>query len=295
MDLTSSDLKKLCELAITAAKKAGNLISTYSNKQVEVLRKDGANTLATQVVTEVDILSENTIVEILLPSCHDFDLALLTEETTDDKSRLHKDFFWCIDPLDGTLPFTEGRSGYSVSIALISKSGIPQIGVIYNPYDKTLYHAIKGLGAYKNNHAWNLEVQNLNDKPLTFVCNRSFLNLPCYSKVITELEKHSTKSSSKSLKIISHGGAAMNAIWALENVPSCYFAFPKPEEGGGSLWDYAASACIYNEIGAFVSDIFGNPMMLNQEESTFMNHCGVLYAQNSDMVNIVKEMYTRFK
>jgi fructose-1,6-bisphosphatase/inositol monophosphatase family enzyme len=295
MNLTSSDLEKLCKLAIEAAKKAGNIISSYTNKQVEVLKKDGASTLATQVVTEVDILSEKTIVEILTPSCREFDLALLAEETTDDKSRLDKDFFWCIDPLDGTLPFTEGRSGYSVSIALISKSGIPQIGVIYNPHDKTLYHAIKGFGAYKNNHAWNLEVNNLKDKPLTFTHNRSFLNLPCYLKVIEELENYSAKNTSESLKIISHGGAAMNAIWALENIPSCYFAFPKPEQGGGSFWDYAATACIYREMGAFVSDIFGNPLALNRKESTFMNHCGVLYASNSELVNTVKKIYTRFK
>ena len=52
-----------------------------------------------------------------------YDFGILTEETPDNGSRLVKDYFWCVDPLDGTLPFTEGTPGYSVSIALVSKSG----------------------------------------------------------------------------------------------------------------------------------------------------------------------------
>ena len=50
---------------------------------------------------------------------------VLTEETEDDGGRLRADYFWCVDPLDGTLPFIEGRPGSAVSIALIARDGTP--------------------------------------------------------------------------------------------------------------------------------------------------------------------------
>ena len=80
------------------------------------------------------------------------------------------------------------------------------------------------------------------------------------------------------LEVTSYAGAVMNALWVLENGPALYLKFPKDTPGGGSLWDYAATACIYAEAGAWCSDMQGKPMELNRPESVFMNHRGVLYA-----------------
>ena len=74
------------------------------------------------------------------------------------------------------------------------------------------------------------------------------------------------------------GGAVINACHALESAPGCHFKFAKPQEGGGSIWDYAATACLYQEAGAWVSDAFGEPLDLNRPDSTFMNHRGAVYA-----------------
>jgi 3'(2'), 5'-bisphosphate nucleotidase/myo-inositol-1(or 4)-monophosphatase len=122
MHLTTNALLALSQLAIEAAKKAGALISEYSTKDVEVKNKEAADSLAAQVVTEVDVKAQNTILEVLSPSLTTYDLALLTEESVDDKSRFEKDYFWCIDPMDGTLAFTEKTPGYAVSIALVSRT-----------------------------------------------------------------------------------------------------------------------------------------------------------------------------
>lgn len=283
MQLTKTNLEKLSQIAIHAAQMAGKLIAENANRQLNIRKKDGVNSLASQVVTEIDLLSEKSILKILSPTCPEFDLALLTEETTDDKSRLKKDYFWCIDPLDGTLPFTESKAGYSVSIALVAKSGEPQLGVIYDPYYQNTYYAIKGLGAFKNNSEWKPNSSSDKDSSFSFVHNRSFLNHSHFEYICIELESFSNKILGKSLNIISYGGAAMNAIWALENSPACYFALPKPENGGGSSWDYAATTCIYNELGKPASDIYGSPLELNRRESTFMNHKGILYASNEEI------------
>jgi len=79
----------------------------------------------------------------------------------------------------------------------------------------------------------------------------------------------------------------MNAMHALENGPGCHLKLPKPEEGGGSLWDYAATACIYEEAGAWVTDVYGQRLELNRRESTFMNHRGVLYAVDQELATTI--------
>jgi len=99
------------------------------------------------LVTEVDHLSQEIILKILLPSCEIYNLAFLSEECPDNGERLHKEAF----PLDGTLPFVEGVPGYSVSIGLVSRAGEPIIGVVFDPLTQTLFHAIKGKGVWKDN------------------------------------------------------------------------------------------------------------------------------------------------
>jgi len=92
------------------------------------------------------------------------------------------------------------------------------------------------------------------------------------------------------LHSILHGGAAMNACWVLENAPACYFKFPKAQAGGGSLWDYAATACIFQEAGAIATDISGAPLDLNRLDSTFMNHRGILFATDSDLAKCIRAL-----
>ncbi|MCG8581629.1 MAG: hypothetical protein MI866_17015 [Bacteroidales bacterium] len=271
MKLSPDQLHELTEIAIEAASKAGVLIANKSKEKLSHVNiKTGGDSLASQVFTEVDLASEKIILETLKPTIEKYNLAILSEETTDDGSRFVKDYFWCVDPLDGTLPFIEQTDGYSVSIALVDMSGTAHIGVIYNPVDGTLYHAIKGEGAYKNYKKWTLSASKQN---YTLVCDRSFLKHPLYNKVVKELKSN----TSKKITIINHGGAAMNAMWVLENTPGIYFKFPKAESGGGSLWDYAASSCIFNEIGAYAMSYNGEPLDLNRKDSSFMNHKGIRY------------------
>ena len=91
------------------------------------------------------------------------------------------------------------------------------------------------------------------------------------------------------------GGAVMNACWVLENPPACYFKFPKKQEGGGSSWDFAATACIYCEMGAVATDIRGNPLELNNAEATFMNRGGALYATSEELAGRITDIFNRLK
>jgi 3'-phosphoadenosine 5'-phosphosulfate (PAPS) 3'-phosphatase len=294
MHLSKDDLFLLANCAISAAYQAGIVISKNSNRELAVETKIGGESLASQVITEVDLLSQEIILNTLLPTCKLYDLALLTEEKIDDQTRLEKDFFWCIDPLDGTLPFIDSTSGYAVSIALVSHAGIAQIGVIYDPIKQNLYHAIKGQGAFYNGKTWRLNSPSsvtMEKKPLTVINDRSFIQQSYYTQVITQLETIAIDLGFNGLKLIQHGGAVMNACWVLENSPGCYFKFPKKNNGGGSIWDYAATSCLFNETTAINSDIYGRPLAFNQNGTTFMNRQGVIYATNQLLANQISLLF----
>jgi fructose-1,6-bisphosphatase/inositol monophosphatase family enzyme len=281
------DLPELTKQAVQAAREAGELIRSYEDREVDVLHKEGGDTYASQVVTEVDRKAQDAILRILGTTCEEFDLAVLTEESEDDRRRFEKEFFWCIDPMDGTLPFIRKEPGYSVSIALVARDGSPQIGVVYDPVHDVLWQATKGQGVQRNGEPWTLDSKG---KELTFTYDRSFTDRPERDRVLRELEAYAHSIGLKKLMATQFGGAVINACHALENAPGCHFKFAKPQEGGGSLWDYAATACLYEEAGAVVTDVHGNPLDLNRADSTFMNHRGALYATDHALAQRIREI-----
>jgi fructose-1,6-bisphosphatase/inositol monophosphatase family enzyme len=282
---------ELTEKAVKAASNAGQLIRSYRDKDVNVMQKEGGSTLASQVVTEVDRKSQDAILQVLLPTCDEFDIALLAEEDEDDRGRLESAYFWCIDPLDGTLPFINGQPGYSVSIGLVAKDGTPLIGVVYDPVHDVLYQATKGQGLRRNNERWSLMQDS---QALTFTYDRSFAEDPNFNQVKDELEAYTHSLGLNEFNPIHYGGAVLNACHVLENGPGCHFKFPKSQDGGGSLWDYAATACLYEEGGAVVSDVFGNSLELNRPDSTYMNHRGALYATNKELAKRIREIIAKY-
>jgi len=263
---------------------------------VTVNTKNGGTSLAAQVVTEVDHLSQDIILKTLQPSCCIYDLALLSEESLDDGQRLQKEYFWCIDPLDGTLPFIESVPGYSVSIALVSREGQSLLGVVYDPLTQTLYHAIQGKGTWRN-HEFVAETNSAPSlgQTLTLITDKSFTQEALYSATLTEMENLARDLGYGGFKLQLQGGAAMNACHVLNDPASCYFKFPKPHLGGGSIWDYAATACLFAEVGLPVSDIHGQSLVLNPEGSTYLNHCGVVYASNPEIANGMIRLYQKLK
>ena len=283
------DLQSLAETAVAAARSAGQIISESSNQEIEVEHKDGGHTYASQVVTEVDRKAQDAILEILRPACDEYDFALLTEESEDDHSRFQKEYFWCIDPLDGTLPFTKKEPGYSVSIALVAKCGKPQIGVVYDPVHDVLWEAAIGRGVKKNNQPWTM---NSNSEVLTFTYDRSFEKHPERQRVLDELNSYAQAIGLTKVHATQYGGAVINACHALESAPGCHFKFAKPEEGGGSIWDYAATACLFEQAGASVSDVYGGALDLNRSDSTFMNHRGAVFATDTTLASKIRAILT---
>lgn len=286
MKLSSTELTELANLAIDAATSAGEMIARSRPKQIE--HKSSGGSLASKVVTEVDRRSEAIILETLTPTLEYFELGLLTEEQPDDGRRFGTDYFWCIDPIDGTLPFIEGTPGYAVSIALVRRDGTPTIGVIYDPVEKTVVHAIADAGAFRNGQAW--EQPSSSGPVLSLFTDRSFLSSESREQITTGLEQIAKALGLTGLHVDATAGAVMNACRVLANPLACYVKLPK-QNGGGSLWDYAATACIFNEAGAFAIDISGQRFDLNRADSTFMCHRGILFATNETLAQRIRDLF----
>ncbi|QCK14480.1 3'(2'),5'-bisphosphate nucleotidase CysQ family protein [Mangrovivirga cuniculi] len=277
--MNEKTLKELSDTAIDAVKKAGKHIKSFPRKDVNVEMKGDQETLASQVVTQVDTEVESLIVEHLKDSMAKYNLGLLTEETTDDKSRLEKDFFWCIDPIDGTLSFVENQEGYAVSIALISRDGMPYIGVVYDPVNSSLYHAAKGLGAFKDGK----EITISENSELTVYLDRSSTEDERYENLLDHLKQNGLKVEGPKIGY----GAVMNALKGIENAPGCYFKLSKESEGGGSFWDFAATCCIYNELGLVCVNEWGEPLNLNKKHTTFMHENSIIYSTNIETAELI--------
>jgi len=283
--LREKELKALRDLAKGAARDAGEYIQSQFDQHYDKTHKEGGHSLASQIVTAVDFKAQEIILEHLQASIQQYDLGLLTEELADNQSRLDKDYFWCIDPMDGTLAFTEGRTGYAVSIALVSQSGNPLIGVVYVPDLKEIYSSIKGSGL------------KLNDEPFTatgkteadgfhFYMDKSLQSENYYQLLTKHLNDWGEKNKASINYHFGHG-AVRNALGVMNSNNACYMKFPKKQKGGGSIWDYAATRLFFEELRLVVSNSFGEKLHLNNPDTSFMNQSGIIYATDSRISEFV--------
>lgn len=265
MKLDKKQLEELKDISTVAAKQAGQTILYYKKNGFDIYNKNSGTSLASQVLTEVDILCQNQILDLLTPFIEQYDLGLLTEEEDDNLTRLEKEYFVSIDPMDGTKSFIDSLEGFSVSISLVSREGRSVLGVIYDPVKDNLYYAIKDEGLFKNGHRWTPKYRSADNKLKILVD-------PSFKKEIID-----------NVVFVEYGGAVLNSIEVLEGRVDCYIKKPKINIGGGSIWDFSGTVALFNECGAIAEDLFGNPIQLNNPETTFMNGSGVLFCKNKTM------------
>ena len=107
------------------------------------------------------------------------------------------------------------------------------------------------------------------------------------------MEKLAAETDCTGLDIIDHAGAALNGVWVTQHAPAVYFKFPKRSKGGGSLWDFAASACVLEQWGTSATDIYGNPIDLNRSDDSFMNELGIIYASDVALGKAIQDLFCR--
>lgn len=129
---------RCAESAAGAASRELLSVIAASDEELNIeSKKDGS------LVSDADYASQKVIASALAPLA----IPILSEEASipDFDERKEWDYYWLVDPLDGTESFLENRSGFAVNIALCDKTG-PIIGIVADPLTNTIYKGVMGKG-----------------------------------------------------------------------------------------------------------------------------------------------------
>lgn len=139
--MLTEKLKQNLEIAINASIEAGKEIIEIYNNGFDIEYKADKSPL-----TIADTASNNVINKYLLPTS----IPILSEEGKQIafEERKKWEYFWMVDPLDGTKEFIKRNGEFTVNIALIHQ-GLPILGVIYIPVVQTLYFATEATGSIR--------------------------------------------------------------------------------------------------------------------------------------------------
>ena len=130
------------EIAKSAALLAGSYIKDQQNKDLEILLNEGRD-----LKLQIDVDAEKIIKDHLIAKSS---FPILAEESgvSNELNELNE-FYWVVDPLDGTSNFLRNIPISCVSIALM-KDTDPILGVIFDFNNDDLYFAHHESKAYMN-------------------------------------------------------------------------------------------------------------------------------------------------
>eukprot|EP00245_Coleochaete_scutata_P007108 TRINITY_DN22202_c0_g1_i1.p1 TRINITY_DN22202_c0_g1~~TRINITY_DN22202_c0_g1_i1.p1 ORF type:complete len:297 (-),score=56.91 TRINITY_DN22202_c0_g1_i1:204-1094(-) len=245
--LDGPDLKKWEEVAVSAAKQAGEVIEAafYKPKNVEHKGK-------VDLVTETDKACEDLIYGIINKAfpTHEFigeegSSIAGTAELTDAPT-------WMVDPLDGTTNFVHRFPFVCVSIGLSVKKEVV-VGVVYNPILHELFTAVRGQGAFLNGQPISASAQvDLGNALIATECGtkRDKATVDRTTDLVNDLLY-------KVRSVRMSGSCALNlASIACGRIDAFY------EIGFGGPWDVAGGALLVEEAGGRVADVSGGPFKL---------------------------------
>jgi myo-inositol-1(or 4)-monophosphatase len=135
---TTVDLEQARGCAVDLAEAAGSLVRAGAGTDVRVRTKGPLGDL----VTDLDEAAEQLIVTGLRSRYPDH--TVIAEESG-VRPGADADWTWLVDPLDGTNNLAIGLHAYVVGIALCER-GVPVVGVVHDPIDRSTWSAVQGKG-----------------------------------------------------------------------------------------------------------------------------------------------------
>lgn len=228
------DLNEVLDIAKTAALAAGEeILNIYESGDFSIEAKSDDSPL-----TRADKAAHERIVSFLEPT----GIPILSEEGSSIpyEERVKWEYFWMVDPLDGTKEFIKKNGDFTVNIALIHQHE-SILGVVYTPVLDELVWAVKGQGAYQLIEGDSIRLvtsnKSLNDSGLKVVASRSHMNEETEA-YLAQLDQPKIVSKGSSLKflLVASGQADLY-----------------PRFGPTMEWDTAAAHVIVTEAGGRVT------------------------------------------
>jgi 3'(2'), 5'-bisphosphate nucleotidase len=265
--------------ALLASKEAGMAILDVYKQEFDVSYKKDRSPL-----TLADRRSHDIIVDHLTdPS--EKSLPILSEEGKDIpfEQRRSWEYFWLIDPLDGTKEFIKRNGEFTVNIALIYQHR-PVLGVIYAPVNNIFYFASEGFGAFrlKNDNVFKLlegkasEIER--DSVLKEILKQSdrlpYDDTPLDPNdsklVIVGSRSHPSKEFEAFVKTMKKQHEKVDVISSGSSLKLCLVAEGRadiyPRLGPTMEWDTAAGQAIVEQAnGSVLNYETGEPLQYNKE------------------------------
>lgn len=225
----------MLNLAIKAARAAGQYLLSAFKKPIQVSHKSRY-----EIVTPVDKGAEKIIFNFIKKKYPDHQF--FGEEG--GKSRNKSDFLWIVDPLDGTANFVMKNPLFCTSISLLWHKQ-PLLSVIYIPYLKELFFALKGKGAFLNTKKIRVsKVNSLKESLIIF----------CHGHRRTEQQKIIKIYQTFKLKVGNLrqlGSAGLEFAWVASGRAEAFLmASSRP-------WDLVAGTLLVKEAKGRVTDFKG--------------------------------------
>lgn len=229
---------------IEIARRAGAAMMKIYDTDFEVRSKDDASP-----VTEADDAAE----AVILPGLRALtpDVKIVSEESAaaGDIPDVNgdTDFFWLVDPLDGTKEFIKRNGEFTVNIALIAK-GVPVLGVVYAPAIEKLYYGgpdgaklIEGNGDIDDTTS-AITVRDMPEDGVVVVGSRSHGDPEAMKAFLGDL----------AVKELRPAGSSLKLCLLAEGVADLY-----PRLGPTMEWDIGAGHAVLAAAGGVVENMDG--------------------------------------
>jgi len=174
------------------------------------------------------------------------------------------EYFWLVDPLDGTKEFISGGGDYTVNIALIHND-MPVLGVVYAPVPGTLY------AGYGSGDAPGIALRYMDDsekeRPIT-------VRVPPRSGLTVVASRHHHGNDKKMAAFLA-GYKVEKLIKKASSLKICAVAAGKadlyPRFGPTCEWDTAAADAVLRAAGGIITDLSGTPLRYGRADQKFLN------------------------
>ena len=225
------------------------------------------------MVTEVDL----KINKFILSKLQKYAFPIVSEENDYDFYKIKDtDFFWVIDPLDGTMDFVQGTDDFSIMIGLVNKKGEVVFGAVYLPSSDELFFANKGCGAFlqKNNANTQIFVEKKTLSNAKILLSRNHLG-----RLEQEIAEKYDLTSQKM------GSAGVKICKIAQGVAQLYIN--SSDKAG--IWDLCAPSIIVKEAGGDILSTKGEEILFKQENTRLLDGWIVASFDIKNNLNIWKK------
>lgn len=260
-----SNPQEYLAFATTLAYKAGDIMLEHFQIGIEKEDKvDGSP------VTIADTKINQIVIDAIRKAYPEH--AIHGEEASHKKEGA--EYVWSCDPIDGTIPYTFGIPTSMFSLALV-KNGEPIVGVLYDPYMKRFYQAVKGQGAYMNNEKLHVN----QEKKLS----GNYISLPSQTVLFFDAVGLRTTASKEGIKSLTIFCLTYEvSLVALGQFVGNIFGY-------STAHDVAAVKVIIEEAGGKVTDLLGNEQRYDQPINGAIVSNGLVH---DELVALVKPYLT---